>query len=48
MTIQIGVDMAWVNYDQYASDTGDPVFDMPGLSRETKILEKHEGAWEVV
>ena len=48
MNLRIGADMAWVTYDQYAPDTGEAVFDMPGLSRETKILEKHDGEWKLV
>ncbi len=43
--IRVGTDMAWVTYDQYAPDTGEPDMDMPGLSRETLFLEKHDGAW---
>jgi DNA-binding CsgD family transcriptional regulator len=45
INIRVGVDMAWVTYDQYAPDTGDAETDMPGLSRETRIVEKHDGAW---
>jgi len=41
-------EMAWVTFDQYGSDTGDTSMDMPGLSRETRILEKHDGAWKIV
>ena len=43
--IRVGTDMAWVTYDQYAPDTGEAEMDMPGLSRETRFLEKHDGAW---
>jgi DNA-binding CsgD family transcriptional regulator len=48
VNMRIGTDMAWVTYDQHAPDTGDPIFDMPGFSRETKILEKHNGEWKLV
>ncbi|HTV68873.1 MAG TPA: helix-turn-helix transcriptional regulator [Rhizobiaceae bacterium] len=48
MVIRVGKDMAWVSYDQHATDQGEPIIDMPGLSRETKILEKHEGEWKLV
>ena len=41
-------DAAWITFDQYAVDTGDPVFDMPGRSRETRILERHDGQWKIV
>jgi DNA-binding CsgD family transcriptional regulator len=43
--LRVGADMAWVTYDQYAPDTGEAEMDMPGLSRETRFLEKHDGAW---
>jgi hypothetical protein len=41
-------DVAWVTFDQYGLDTGDLAMDMPGLSRETRILEKHNGEWKIV
>jgi hypothetical protein len=41
-------DIAWVTFDQYGQDTGELDMDMPGISRETRILEKHEGAWKIV
>jgi hypothetical protein len=40
--------MAWVTFDQYGADTGEPDMDMPGVSHETRILEKHDGAWKIV
>ena len=48
INLRIAENMAWVTFDQYGKDTGDKRFDMPGLSRETRILEKHEGAWKFV
>ena len=48
MNLRIGVDIAWVTFDQYGLDTGDLAMDMPGLSRETRILEKHDGQWKIV
>ncbi|MCB0687867.1 MAG: nuclear transport factor 2 family protein [Saprospiraceae bacterium] len=48
INIRIGKDMAWVTFDQYGKDTDDPKFDMPGLSRETRVLEKIEGKWKIV
>lgn len=48
INVRISEDMAWVTFDQYGSDTGDPTFDMPGLSRETRIVEKIDGAWKIV
>ena len=41
-------DVAWLTFDQYGLDTGDPTFDMPGLSRETRILERHGDQWKLV
>lgn len=40
--------MAWVTFDQYGLDTGEAVMDMPGLSRETRVLEKDGLAWKIV
>lgn len=40
--------MAWVTFDQYGADTGEPDMDMPGLSHETRVLEKHDGHWKIV
>jgi DNA-binding CsgD family transcriptional regulator len=47
VVIRVGQDMAWVTFDQYAPDSGEPDMDMPGLSRETRILEKHDGEWRI-
>lgn len=48
INLRIAHDVAWVTFDQYGSDTGEPAMDMPGVSRETRILEKHDGAWKIV
>ncbi len=48
VNVRIGDGMAWVTFDQYGADTGEPDMDMPGLSHETRILEKHEGQWKIV
>jgi hypothetical protein len=48
INIRIFQDAAWVTFDQYGTDTGEPVMDMPGLSRETRFLEKHNGQWKIV
>lgn len=45
VTIRVGGDMAWVTFDQFAPEAGEPDIDMPGLSRETRVLEKHDGKW---
>jgi len=47
ITLRVGQDMAWVTFDQYAGDTGEPDMDMPGLSRETRVLEKRDGEWRI-
>lgn len=46
--IRTSQSMAWVTFDQYGVDTGEPDMDMPGLSHETRILEKHDGQWKIV
>lgn len=48
INLRIYQDVAWMTFDQYGADTGDPTMDMPGLSRETRILEKHNGQWKIV
>ncbi len=48
LNIRVSEEMAWVTFDQYGKDTDDPTFDMPGLSRETRILEKIDGNWKIV
>jgi ketosteroid isomerase-like protein len=48
VSLRVGSDMAWVTYDQHGVDTGEPDMNMPGVSRETKILEKHDGKWKLV
>lgn len=48
INLRIFGDSAWLTFDQYGTETGQPTFDMPGCSRETRILEKHEGAWKLV
>ena len=47
VNIRIFRDVAWLTYDQYGLDTGDSLMDMPGLSRETRILEKVDGEWKI-
>jgi hypothetical protein len=46
--VRVTDEMAWVTFDQYGADTGEPDMDMPGLSYETRILEKHDGQWKIV
>jgi hypothetical protein len=47
VNLRISGSMAWVTFDQYGQETGDLEMDMPGLSRETRVLEKHSGKWEI-
>ena len=46
MTVRIGVDMAWVTFDQHAPRTEDP-FDVAGLQHNMRILEKQDGVWKI-
>jgi hypothetical protein len=48
LTFRIHPDVAWVTFEQHGVSTGEPQFDMPGLSYETRIFEKHDGKWKVV
>lgn len=48
INLHINENMAWVTFDQHGQDTGDLEMDMPGLSRETRILEKQNGRWKIV
>lgn len=48
VSLRLSEHMAWVMFDQYGADTGEPDMDMPGLSHETRILEKHDGRWKLV
>jgi hypothetical protein len=45
VNIRIMGDMAWVTFDQHSIDAGEPLMDMPGISHETRILERHDGRW---
>jgi hypothetical protein len=47
LNFRIYRDVAWVTFEQRGVDTGEPRFDMPGLSYETRIFEKHDGKWKV-
>lgn len=48
INLRIYEDVAWLTFDQYGAETGDSLMDMPGLSRETRILEKQNGQWKIV
>ena len=47
LNFRIQGDIAWVTFEQHGVATGDSQFDMPGLSYETRIFEKHDGKWRV-
>ena len=47
LNFRIYGNVAWVTFEQHGVSTGEPRFDMPGLSYETRILEKHDGEWRV-
>jgi hypothetical protein len=47
LNFRIYADVAWVTFEQHGVSTGEPRFDMPGLSYETRILEKHDGRWKI-
>ncbi|MBX3059665.1 MAG: nuclear transport factor 2 family protein [Anaerolineae bacterium] len=48
VNLRVNGNMAWVTFDQYGQDTGDLQMDMPGLSRETRFMEKHHDEWKIV
>jgi hypothetical protein len=48
INLRLSETMAWVSFEQHGIDSGEPTMDMPGLSHETRILEKHGGAWKLV
>lgn len=47
INLRVFKEVAWLTFDQFGADTGDKRMDMPGLSRETRILEKHNGKWKI-
>ena len=47
VNLRIYPEVAWMTFDQYGADTGDTLMDMAGLSRETRIFEKHKGEWKI-
>jgi len=48
INLRIYPEVAWMTFDQYGADTGDSLMDMAGLSRESRIFEKHNGEWKIV
>ena len=47
INLQVRGNVAWATFDQYGEQTGDTLMDMPGLSRETRVLEKQNGKWRI-
>lgn len=47
VNIRVIGDMAWMTFDQTGIDTGDRDMDMPGVSHETRVLERHGGEWRL-
>jgi hypothetical protein len=45
--IRIMKDMAWVTFIQYGENTSNDRMEMPGISYETRIIEKHNGKWKI-
>lgn len=45
---EVMADLACVTFVQYSPDAGEPDMDMPGLSHETRILERRGGRWVIV
>lgn len=46
-SFKIGVDMAWVSFDQYGPRSQDPLITV-GLSHQLRVLEKREGQWKII
>ena len=45
--VRVVGDMAWVTFSQVAPEGDDPDMDMPGVSHETRILERRDGNWRI-
>jgi hypothetical protein len=48
VNLHVHRDMTWLTFDQYGGDMGEPAMHMPGISHETRILEKQDGVWKLV
>ena len=46
--VRVSGDMAYATFDQYGPDTGGLGFDMPGCSRESRVLVRQDGHWLIV
>lgn len=47
LDLRIGEDMAWAVYDQQYPGFNDPGHVGPGLTREIRVFEKHQGRWKI-
>ena len=46
LNLVVGVDMAWVSYQQIGAQTGDG-FELAGVAHELKILHRIAGTWKI-
>ncbi len=46
VNMSVGSDIAWLTFDQYAP-VGSDLLDVPGLHKEMRILERHDGQWKI-
>jgi DNA-binding CsgD family transcriptional regulator len=47
VSVRVGTDMAWVTFDQYASNAHGPEVDVPELNHEMRILERGADGWKI-
>lgn len=43
VNMRVAGEMAWMTFDQTGIETGDRDMDMPGVTHDTRILERHGG-----
>jgi len=46
--IRVSGDLAYATFDQFGIDAGEPGIDMPGRSRESRVLARVDGAWCII
>jgi DNA-binding CsgD family transcriptional regulator len=47
LNIRVGKDVAWVTFDQYATGSAGPSFDLPQATNEMRIMEKDAEGWKI-
>lgn len=47
VNLRVGTDIAWVTFDQTVPDAEGGPIGIGGVSRELRILEKHDGQWKI-